>query len=54
MKRLSSGLPAGAARLKIALRRPVKAGRYRVTVSATDTAGNISKAVRVSLTITRR
>jgi hypothetical protein len=54
VKRLSSALPAGAAGLKIALRRPVKAGRYRVTVSATDTAGNISKAVRVSLTITRR
>jgi hypothetical protein len=54
VKRLSSALPAGPAGLKIALRRPVKAGRYRVAVSATDTAGNISKAVRVSLTITRR
>jgi hypothetical protein len=54
VKRLSSALPAGPAGMKIALRRPVKAGRYRVTVSATDTAGNISKAVRVSLTITRR
>ena len=54
VKRLSSALPAGTAGLKLALRRPEKAGRYRVTVWATDTAGNISKAVQVSLTITRR
>ena len=54
VKRLSAVLPAGAASLRIALRKPLKPGRYRVVVTATDAAGNTSKALRVSLTITRR
>ena len=54
VKRLSSALPAGAASLKLALDRPVRPGRYRVIVRATDAAGNISAAVRVAFTIARR
>jgi len=54
VKRLSSSLPAGAAQLKLTLRRPVRPGRYRVTVTATDASGNTSAALRASLTITRR
>jgi len=54
VKRLSAALPAGPARLKIALRRPLSPGSYRVTISATDQSGNISKTLRASLTIARR
>ena len=55
-KRLSQALPAGAASLRIALgsrRRPPAAGRYRVTLVATDTAGNASAPQRVTLTVAR-
>jgi hypothetical protein len=34
--------------------RRLPAGRYRVSVAATDAAGNISATVRVSLVIARR
>jgi hypothetical protein len=44
---------AGRAKLKLNVRR-LPAGRYRVSVTATDAAGNISAAVRVSLIIERR
>jgi hypothetical protein len=54
VKRLSAALPAGPAQLKIALRRPLSPGSYRVTISATDQSGNISKTLRASLTIARR
>jgi hypothetical protein len=54
VKRLSVALPAGPARLKIRLRRPLSPGRHRVTISATDQSGNISKTLRASLTIARR
>lgn len=49
-------LPAGAAGLKIGLRwrtGHLSAGRYRVTVKATDAAGNASAVYSVSLRITR-
>jgi hypothetical protein len=54
VKRLTAALPAGPARLKIALRRPLSPGSYRVTLGATDPAGNSSKTLRASLTIARR
>jgi hypothetical protein len=57
LKRLSAALAAGPARLRVNLlrgTRPLPAGRYRVTVSATDPAGNSSSALRASLTIARR
>ena len=52
-KRVTADVAAGRAKLKLDVRR-LPAGRYRVSVTATDTAGNVSKAVRVSLTIARR
>ena len=54
VKRLTAALPAGPAQLKITLRRPLSPGSYRVTLSATDQAGNSSKALQASLTIARR
>ena len=53
VKRLTAALPAGPAQVKITLRRPLSPGSYRVTLGATDQAGNSSKA-QASLTITRR
>ena len=54
VKQLSQALPAGAASLKLALKRPVKPGRYRVTVAATDAAGNASAAAQAAFTVARR
>jgi hypothetical protein len=54
VKRLSFALPAGAASQKLALGRAVKRGQYRVSVTATDAAGNSSGAVRISFSVARR
>ena len=54
VKRVTATLPAGPAQLRIALRRPLSPGSYRVTISATDQAGNRSNTLQASLTISRR
>ena len=54
IKRLTAALPAGPAQLKITLRRPLSPGSYRVTLAATDQAGNSSNTLKASLTVARR
>jgi hypothetical protein len=51
-KRVTADVQAGRAKLKLDVRR-LPVGRYRVSVTATDAAGNVSAAVRITLTIRR-
>ncbi len=48
---ISSRMAAGARRLKISTRR-LKPGRYRLTLVATDAAGNASRPATATLTVT--